>query len=136
MLAFLAGMVDGMQPVAAREYYWSGGRLRMSQGSEPEGDHRNLLLRFLSSAAGIWKGKSGRLSWPLSVGLVAIAFTQLTIQYSLNYWNRDFFNALERRDGALLWSQALIFIPLACSYIALAVVSVWGRMTMQRKWRQ
>jgi len=54
----------------------------------------------------------------------------------LNYWNRDFFNALERRDGALLWSQALIFIPLACCYIALAVVAVWGRMTMQRKWRQ
>jgi ABC-type uncharacterized transport system fused permease/ATPase subunit len=90
----------------------------------------------LSSAAGFWKGKSGHLSWPLSVGLVAIALAQLAIQYLLNYWNRDFFNALERRDAALLWSQALIFMPLACSNIALAVVSVWGRMTMQRKWRQ
>ena len=108
----------------------------MSQGSEPENDRGSLLLRFLSSAAGFWKGASGRLSWPLSVALVAIAFAQLTIQYLLNYWNRDFFNALEQRDGALLWSQALIFIPLACSNIALAVVSVWSRMTMQRKWRQ
>ena len=109
---------------------------RMPQGSEPEGNRGNLFLRFLSSAAGFWKGKSGRLSWPLSIALVAIAFAQLAIQYLLNYWNRDFFNALERRDGALLWSEALIFIPLACSNIALAVVSVWGRMTMQRKWRQ
>ena len=83
-------------------------------------------------------GKAGpvRLSWPLSIALVAIALAQLTIQYLLNYWNRDFFNALERHDGALLWNEALIFIPLACSNIALAVVSVWGRMTMQRKWRQ
>jgi putative ATP-binding cassette transporter len=72
----------------------------------------------------------------LTVALVAIAFAQLAIQYLLNYWNRDFFNALERRDGMLLWSEALVFLPLACSNIALAVASVWGRMTMQRKWRQ
>jgi vitamin B12/bleomycin/antimicrobial peptide transport system ATP-binding/permease protein len=108
----------------------------MSQRSEPECDRGSPLLRFLSSAAGFWKGKSGRVSWPLSIALVAIAFAQLTIQYLLNYWNRDFFNALERRDAALLWSEGLIFIPLACSNIALAVVSVWGRMTTQRKWRQ
>jgi ABC-type uncharacterized transport system fused permease/ATPase subunit len=72
----------------------------------------------------------------LTVALVAIAFAQLAIQYLLNYWNRDFFNALERRDGMLLWSEALVFLPIACSNIALAVASVWGRMTMQRKWRQ
>jgi putative ATP-binding cassette transporter len=129
-------MVDTMQPVAPREHYWSGGRSRMSQRREPESDRGSPLLRFLSSAAGFWKGRSGRLSWPLSIALVAIALAQLTIQYLLNYWNRDFFNALERRDGVLLWNEALIFMPLACSNIALAVVSVWGRMTMQRKWRQ
>jgi|SRR5579863_147098 len=108
----------------------------MLKESETERDRGSMLLRFWASAAGFWKGASGRLSWPLSMALVAIACAQLTIQYLLNYWNRDFFNALERRDGAVLWSEALIFVPLACSYIALAVVSVWGRMTMQRKWRQ
>ena len=108
----------------------------MSQGSEPGNDRGSSFHRFLSSAAGFWKGKSARLSWPLTVALVAIAFAQLAIQYLLNYWNRDFFNALERRDGMLLWSEALVFLPLACSNIALAVASVWGRMTMQRKWRQ
>jgi vitamin B12/bleomycin/antimicrobial peptide transport system ATP-binding/permease protein len=108
----------------------------MLQESEPESGRGSQLLRFWSSAAGFWKGASGRLSWSLSIALVAIACAQLTIQYLLNYWNRDFFNALERRDGAALWSEAFIFIPLACSNIALAVVSVWGRMTMQRKWRE
>ena len=108
----------------------------MSQGSEPGNDRGSSFHRFLSSAAGFWRGKSASLSWPLTVALVAIAFAQLAIQYLLNYWNRDFFNALERRDGMLLWSEALVFLPLACSNIALAVASVWGRMTMQRKWRQ
>ena len=108
----------------------------MLQESEPERDGGSLLPRFWSSAAGFWKGGSARLSWTLSLTLVATAVAQLTIQYLLNYWNRDFFNALERRDGAALWSEALIFVPLACSNIALAVASVWGRMTMQRTWRQ
>jgi ABC-type uncharacterized transport system fused permease/ATPase subunit len=125
-----------MQTMTAKEHHQSGGRSRMSQGSEPGNDRGSSFLRFLSIAAGFWKGKSGRLSWPLTIALVAIAIAQLAIQYFLNYWNRDFFNALERRDGALLWSEALIFLPLACSNIALAVASVWGRMTMQRKWRQ
>jgi putative ATP-binding cassette transporter len=107
----------------------------MSQRGESESDRGSLLLRFWSSAAGFRKGGSARASWPLSIALVAIACAQLTIQYLLNYWNRDFFNALERRDAALR-SEAFVFIPLACSNIALAVASVWGRMTMQRKWRQ
>jgi vitamin B12/bleomycin/antimicrobial peptide transport system ATP-binding/permease protein len=58
------------------------------------------------------------------------------VQYRLNYWNRDFFNALERRDAGRLWEQALIFAPLACLSISLSVASVWGRMTTQRKWRE
>ena len=57
-------------------------------------------------------------------------------QYRLNYWNRDFFNALESRDAAGLWAQAVIFAPLACLSISLSVASVWGRMTTQRKWRE
>jgi len=108
----------------------------MSQGSEPENGRGGQLRRFWSSAAGFWKGRSGRLSWSLSITLVAIALAQLTVQYLLNFWNRDFFNALERHDGATLWRETLIFVPLACSNIALAVVSVWGRMTTQRRWRQ
>ena len=75
-------------------------------------------------------------SWPLTIGLLAIAVSQLAVQYRLNYWNRDFFNALQRRDADVLWSQAVLFVPLACLSVGLSVTSVWGRMTTQRKWRQ
>ena len=34
-------------------------------------------------------------------------------QYWLNFWNRDFFNAIERKDGLALWVRALHFLPLA-----------------------
>jgi putative ATP-binding cassette transporter len=60
---------------------------------------------------------------------------QLLVQYLLNFWNRDFFNAIERKDSAELWKEALQFIPLAAASLALALTSVWGRMRMQRTWR-
>ncbi|AWM09016.1 SbmA/BacA-like family transporter [Bradyrhizobium symbiodeficiens] len=96
---------------------------------------RQLLLRFWKSAGGFWKGKSAGWAWLLTVLLIATVLLQLLTQYYLNFWNRDFFNAVERKDGKELLSQALRFIPLAAASLSLAVFSVWGRMTLQRRWR-
>ena len=104
--------------------------------ADPEHSDRAKLVRFWASARGFWRGKSAMIAWPLTVGLVVIAVLQLAVQYRLNYWNRDFFNALARRDGETLWHQVGVFAPLAIMSVGLAVVSVWGRMTTQRKWRQ
>lgn len=76
------------------------------------------------------------MAWGLTVFLVLLAVAQLVIQYQLNVWNRNFFDALERRDSVALWGQAQWFAPLALLSIALASTSVWGRMTTQRKWRE
>jgi len=96
-------------------------------------DEKRLLSRFWQSASGFWRGSSAWRAWLLVVLLIATALLQLLVQYRLNYWNRDFFNAFERKNGIELWGQALIFIPLAAASLTLAIVSVWGRMTMQRK---
>jgi len=97
---------------------------------------RIRFSRFWSSASGFWRGKSALASWPLTIGLLAIGLTQLAVQYRLNYWNRDFFNALELRDSSRLWHQAILFVPLACLSVGLSVTSVWGRMATQRRWRE
>ena len=97
---------------------------------------RARLTRFWASARGFWGGKSAMIAWPLTIGLVIIAVSQLSVQYRLNYWNRDFFNALARRDSVALWHQVVVFVPLAIMSVGLSVVSVWARMTTQRKWRQ
>lgn len=96
---------------------------------------RQLLLRFWRSARGFWTGKSARWAWLLTVLLLVTIVLQLLTQYALNFWNRDFFNAVERKDGNQLLIQAMRFIPLAVASLSLAVFSVWGRMTLQRTWR-
>jgi putative ATP-binding cassette transporter len=115
-------------------YLRSKGRAEMAQDEEVGG--RTLFRRFWAAASGFWKGETTGASLALTAGLVALVLAQLAVQYRLNYWNRDFFNALERRDAAGLWAQAVIFAPLACLSISLSVASVWGRMTTQRKWRE
>jgi putative ATP-binding cassette transporter len=96
-------------------------------------DQRRLLCRFWRSASGFWSGWS---SWNLIGLLITVILLQLLVQYWLNFWNRDFFNALERKDGIALWGQAQLFVPLAAASLALALLSVWGRMTAQRNWRE
>jgi len=98
-------------------------------------DEKLLLYRFWQSASGFWRGSGAWWAWLLVAVLVATVLLQLLTQYALNYWNRDFFNAIERKDAAELWTQAFRFVPLAAASLTLTVFSVWARMTMQRSWR-
>ena len=97
---------------------------------------RELLRRFWKAASGFWKGGRAWKAWLVSAALIATVLLQLLTQYKINFWNRDFFDAVGRRDEAKLWSEAARFLPLAAASLSLAVFSVWGRMTMQRDWRE
>lgn len=93
---------------------------------------RGALRRFWVGARGFWRGATG---WSLIALLTVCVILQLLVQYWLNFWNRDFFNALEARDSALIWQQTRLLAELAAASIALAATAVWGRMTFQRLWR-
>jgi len=67
--------------------------------------------------------------------LACSVILQLGLQYRLNYWSRDFFDAFGRRDSSALWSEAVWFLLLAGLSILVAVLTIWARMTMQRRWR-
>ena len=97
---------------------------------------RRLLVRFWQTASNFWRGRWARVAWGLTIFLVLVVLAQLLVQLLLNLWNRNFFDALQRRDAAALWQQALLFLPLALASIVLAATSVWGRMTAQRRWRE
>ncbi len=93
------------------------------------------VRRFWRTARGFWSGASGWRPRALVGFLVVGVVLQLLVQYRLNLWNRDFFNALERRDGVEIWHQTFLLPLFAVMSIVLAVGAVWGRMTFQRQWR-
>lgn len=98
-------------------------------------NHKQLAARFWQSAVLVWRDRKG---WIAIIGsfMLTILLLQLLMQVLLNLWNRNFFDALERRDAATLWFQAELFVLLAAVSVALAATSVWGRMTAQRGWRE
>jgi vitamin B12/bleomycin/antimicrobial peptide transport system ATP-binding/permease protein len=96
---------------------------------------RALLARFWSTARGFWLEDARVTAWLLTLGLIALVLLQLAVQFRLNVWNRDLFNAIEAKDGAAVLAQALLLAPLAVATVALGVVAVYGRMKMQREWR-
>jgi len=93
------------------------------------------LSGFWQLSQRFWLGGSPRVTGLMAV-MISVVLAQLAVQFYLNLWNRHFFDALERRDGAELWTQTLMFLVLACTSISLAATSVWARMTGQRKWRE
>src|SRR5271165_2972944 len=110
------------------------GMMRAWRSFAPE--QRKLLLRFWKAASGFWRGRSSWTAWPLTVALILIVLLQLGVQYELNLWNRNFFDALGRRNAHALWYQTALFVPLIAGSVTLAAASVWGRMTAQRRWRE
>jgi vitamin B12/bleomycin/antimicrobial peptide transport system ATP-binding/permease protein len=94
---------------------------------------KRLILRFWQSASGFWRTPR---AWALIIFLISIMLLQLLVYYQLNFWNRDFFNAVERKDETAIWVQAIRFVPFAAGSLALAIGSVWARMTTKRKWRE
>jgi vitamin B12/bleomycin/antimicrobial peptide transport system ATP-binding/permease protein len=98
-------------------------------------DRRKLSARFWHATFQLWRKNRAR-ALGLAAVLVAIVLLQLLIQVVLNLWNRNFFDALERKDAHSLWVQTRLFFPLAAAAIFLSAASVWGRMTAQRGWRE
>ncbi len=96
---------------------------------------RFLAARFWRGASGFWRAPNAWAARLITAVLLGSTVLQLALQYRLNYWSRDFFDAFGRRDGAALWAQAMIFLLLAGLSILVAILSVWARMTTQRKWR-
>jgi putative ATP-binding cassette transporter len=94
-----------------------------------------LLKRFWISAKGFWGVAGGRLSWVLTGGLLVLIFLQLSIQYGINLWNRAIFDAIERRDAAVVLHLTAVFFPLAIGSVLLGVIQVYTRMGIQRRWR-
>ena len=72
----------------------------MSGEDVPHAVGAKPLRRFWRSNRDFWTSRGSWLPWTLIGLLVVCVVAELLVQYRLNLWNRDFFNALEARNGA------------------------------------
>src|SRR5438874_13586531 len=91
---------------------------------------RRLLRRFWRTARGFWARKVGPAAWMMTGLLVVILAVQIVVQYRMNVWSRDIFDALERKDAGIVLYQSLIYVPLLAATLCTAVAGVYARMTL------
>ncbi|MFA6153706.1 ABC transporter ATP-binding protein/permease [Mesorhizobium sp.] len=94
-----------------------------------------LLRRFWISGRGYWSRHGDKLSWPLTIGLLVLICVNVGFQYGINVWNRNIFDAIEKRDANTVYFLSAVFVPLVLGSMSLVVAQVYLRMTMQRRWR-
>jgi putative ATP-binding cassette transporter len=76
--------------------------------------------------------------WKARAMLAAIVLLNLAAVYMLvliNDWNRLFYDALEKRDQAVFWTQLWRFTYLAFGYIVIAVYKFYITQLLEMRWR-
>ncbi|MEJ0067552.1 MAG: ABC transporter ATP-binding protein/permease [Pseudomonadota bacterium] len=69
-------------------------------------------------------------------GIVALTLAQIAVQIRFNWWNADFFNALEKRDEGAFFYQILTFAVLASASMGVTVFQLYLKQSLQLRWRR
>jgi hypothetical protein len=87
------------------------------------------------SARGFWGAAGGRLAWVLTGGLLVVIILKLSFEYGINLWNRAIFDAIEKRDAAVVLHLTGVFLLSAIGSGLFGVIQVYTRMGIKRRWR-
>ena len=66
----------------------------------------------------------------------AVILVNLAAAYAMNVWNRNIFDALEKKDAGAILMLSGVYVVILVISVVFAVVQVYARMTLQRRWRQ
>jgi putative ATP-binding cassette transporter len=96
---------------------------------------RYLLRRFWHAALGFWGRDGMRAAWSLSTLILLTILANLGALYGMNVWNRALFDGLEKHNSQTVLFLSLIYFPIMVASVLFSVTQVYGRMTLQRRWR-
>ena len=97
---------------------------------------QSSLRAFAAIAAGYWTAPGHRsIAWTLTAGMVVFGVINVAIALWLNIWNRDFFNALDKRDTTTLVEQLYILAAIVVSAGVAVAIHLHIRRRLQINWR-
>src|SRR5262249_49245892 len=110
--------------------------VKETHGPSGNGTRRRYLAhRFWRDARGFWGRKGGGSAWALSGLTLLTILANLAALYAMNLWNRALFDGLEKHDASRVLFLSLIYFPIMVASVFFNVMQVYGRMTLQRRWR-
>ncbi len=83
-----------------------------------------------------WTSEERFTAWLLLGAVIALTLAMVYMNVQFNYWNNDFYNALQEKDKASFWRLMGRFTMLATIYIAMAVYAFYLNQMLQIRWRR
>jgi putative ATP-binding cassette transporter len=91
---------------------------------------------FAAIAVGYWTAPGYRgVAWLLTGGMFLLGVGNVGIQLWLNLWNRDFFNALEKKDLGLLFHLLWILAAIVVTAGIGVAIQLHVKRSLQIYWR-
>jgi putative ATP-binding cassette transporter len=108
----------------------------MSSPSPVSRPYRFSMRQFMAIARPYWVSEDWRMGWLLLGSVLAMNLAIIWINVRLNFWNRDFYDALQEHNYASFKHLLLLFTVLAFAFIVLAVYSQYLQQMLQIRWRR
>lgn len=94
------------------------------------------IRAFAAVASGYWTAPGYRaVAWSLTGGLVLLGVANVGIALWLNIWNRDFFNALDKRDVGELMKLLWVLAAIVVSAGVAVAIQLHIKRRLQINWR-
>lgn len=97
---------------------------------------RGFLRQAWSLAWPYWKSEEKWSAIGLLGAIVALNLITVWLNVRFNYWNNDFYNALQQYEWLQFWRQFAIFGVIALSSIIVGVYSFYLRGILHIRWRR
>jgi len=95
----------------------------------------SFMRRTWAIVTPYWRSDQRKWAWGLLLTIVAMTLGLVYINVLLNDWNRQFYNALEQRDGGAFQGLILYFCLLAAIFIVVAVYQLYLTQMLEMRWR-
>ncbi len=97
---------------------------------------RGFLRQAWDIAWPYWKSEEKWLAIGLLAAIIALNLITVWLNVRFNYWNNDFYNALQQYEWQEFWRQFAIFGVLAVSFIVVGVYSAYLERILHIRWRR
>ena len=108
----------------------------MSRPRPASRPYRFSMRQFMAIARPYWVSEDWRMGWLLLISVLGMNLAIVWINVRLNFWNRDFYNALQEHAYPAFKHLLLVFTVLAFLFIVLAVYSQYLQQMLQIRWRR
>ena len=97
---------------------------------------RGFLREAWNLAWPYWKSEEKWSAIGLLAAVITLNLIIVWLNVRFNYWNNDFYNALQQYDWSEFWRQFAIFGLLATGFIIVSVYSAYLERILHFRWRR